>query len=94
MKNTIFVPFNVFLSGLVNSFQPGMILSCSRHLATSADLFGCHALGPWGGGYWRVGGPDQGYCYTSCNAQDSPPPHRISQPQMSVVLSVRNPVPG
>ena len=33
----------------------------------------------------------QGYCHTSCNAQDSSPRQRITWPQMAVAPRLRNP---
>lgn len=52
------------------------------------------AVQAWGRGcrgcHWHVVGRGQGYCQTFYNAQDSLPQHRITQPETSVVLWLRN----
>lgn len=63
-----------------DALQP-VVLNWGR-FGMSRNIFGCHS---WGDSYWHPGGGGPGCCLTSCNAQDSPPWHRIIEPVMPVV---------
>lgn len=53
----------------------GNTCRCRRH-------FGCHN---WGGCSCHLMGRGQGCCCISYSAQECPPPHRVIQPQMSIL---------
>ena len=59
-------------------------------LAVLGDTFNCHDQGRWSCTAGRVCS-GQGYCQSSCNAEDDPPQQRITSPQMSAVPRLRNP---
>ena len=70
-------------------FSPRDDFAPRGHMTMSGDFPGCQHGGGRGSSWHLVGG-DQGSCSTSHRAQDAP--HQtVLQPQMSVVLRLRNP---